>query len=98
MEMICQSWRPGTEEFVPHHILADYIQESAEANGIVECISFNTRVNHVRKVDDTWEVEVAQLNEKESSIELRESLHVRSTLEHYLAERDMLNVCSTSML
>ena len=61
MEMTCQAWKVGTAEFVTHNIIADYIQDSAVANSVVDSISFNTRVNHVRKVDATWEVNIAQL-------------------------------------
>ena len=78
--MTCQQWKPGTDEFVPHDILADYIQDSAESNGITECISFNTRVNHVRKIGQKWEVEIAQLSQRNGSVELTDSVHVRRFL------------------
>ena len=61
MEMSCQAWRDGTAEFVPHHVLAEYIQESAETNGVLDLISFRTRVNHIEKTGQNWRVSTAQL-------------------------------------
>ena len=59
--MTRQTWKEGTGEFVPHQVLADYIQDAAESNGIIDCIFFNTRVNQVKKVGSAWEVDVARL-------------------------------------
>ena len=59
--MTCQAWKPGTEEFVPHNVLADYIQDSAEANGVLDSILFNTRVDKVEKVGSKWEVATSNL-------------------------------------
>ena len=77
MEMTCQSWKDGTEEFVPHHVLADYIQDSAMDNGILDDISFNTRVNQVRKDDVGWEIDVAKLKEIEGEFTVTNDTHVR---------------------
>lgn len=33
MEVTFQKWPPGTQEFVPHHVLADYIQEAVRSGG-----------------------------------------------------------------
>lgn len=43
MELRCHRWKPGTEEFVPHHVLADYIQDTATDNAVQDCIRYNTR-------------------------------------------------------
>lgn len=43
MELSCQRWKPGTEEFVPHHVLADYIQDAAIENGVQASIQYDTR-------------------------------------------------------
>ena len=59
--MTCQEWDEGTEEFVTHNILADYIQNSAKSNDILDCISFNTRVNQVMKFGSLWKLEIARL-------------------------------------
>lgn len=74
MEMTCQAWNPGTAEFVPHHILADYIQAGAMNNGVDECCRFNTRVNEVRKVGQKWELDVSHIKEPDQHVELVESV------------------------
>ncbi|KAF2171451.1 hypothetical protein M409DRAFT_63721 [Zasmidium cellare ATCC 36951] len=61
MELSCQQWKPGTEEFVPHHVLGDYIQDTATNNGVQNSIRYNTRVNSVRKEGDKWQVNVGTL-------------------------------------
>jgi cation diffusion facilitator CzcD-associated flavoprotein CzcO len=76
MEITVQRWREGTEEFVPHHVMADYIQDAAVDNGVMETISFDTRVNSVRKVDSTWQVDVDQLKERGGRLEVVRSVKV----------------------
>lgn len=66
MQMTCQEWPPGTEEFVPHHVLADYIEDAARSNAILNEIRFNTRVDKVEKVGNIWEVDISSLEEDRS--------------------------------
>ncbi|KAF2212505.1 hypothetical protein CERZMDRAFT_121267 [Cercospora zeae-maydis SCOH1-5] len=61
MELSTQKWKPGTEEFVPHHVLAEYIQETARANGVLDVVSFDTRVKHVEKTGDKWTINIDQI-------------------------------------
>lgn len=67
MELTCQAWKPGTEEFVPHNVLAEYIQDTATANGALDSIAFNTRVVHVEKEGPQWRVELAKLSPDKTS-------------------------------
>ena len=67
MEMTCQKWRVGTEEFVPHHVLADYIEEAARSNGVSDSTHFDSRVDRVEKVDGQWEVDVSRLEKSGTS-------------------------------
>ena len=76
MEMACQEWDEGTEEFVTHNILADYIQNAAKTNGILGCISFNTRVNQVKKVGSLWELDVARLVGEGQEVSVVDSVEV----------------------
>ncbi|KAK4506403.1 hypothetical protein PRZ48_000133 [Zasmidium cellare] len=62
MELSCQQWQPGTEEFVPHHVLGDYIQDTATNNGVQDIIRYNTRVDAVRKEGDKWQVNTSSLD------------------------------------
>ncbi|KAK5729756.1 hypothetical protein LTR17_011722 [Elasticomyces elasticus] len=61
METTAHAWKAGTEEFVPHHVLADYIQGAAAANNVIENIQFDTRVTDVVKEGSRWRVETAKL-------------------------------------
>lgn len=47
---------------MPHNILAEYIQDTAAANGVLDAISFDTRVVHVEKDGPQWRVEFAKLS------------------------------------
>ena len=76
MEMACQEWDEGTAEFVTHNILADYIQNAAKSNGILDCVSFNTRVNQVRKAGSFWELDVARLVGEEQQVSVIDSVEV----------------------
>jgi len=61
MELSTHSWNPGTEEFVPHHVLADYIRDTARANHVEELIQFNTRVTDVKKQGSQWTLGVDKI-------------------------------------
>lgn len=90
MEMTRQAWKEGTEEFVPHHVLADYIQDAAESNDITGCISFNTRVNQIQKVGPSWEVDVARLSGQGDNTCIENAVEVCSLAEH----EDVTDSCS----
>ncbi|KXT18870.1 hypothetical protein AC579_3553 [Pseudocercospora musae] len=75
MELSCQQWKPGTEEFVPHYVLGDYIQDTAKEHGLLELISFNTRVDQVRKDGDKWRLAVSKLS--------KNSAELYSDVQHY---------------
>lgn len=78
MDMSFQSWKPGTEEFVPHHVLAEYIQDSAVSKSIMDCIRLNSRINDIRKVGRVWELKIAELIESKDILTLSNSIRVRS--------------------
>lgn len=77
MEMTCQEWDRGTGEFVTHNILADYIQNAAKTNDILDSISFNTRVNQVKKAGSLWELEVGHLVEEGRDVSVVDKVEVR---------------------
>jgi thioredoxin reductase len=63
MEMQCQTWKNGTEEFVSQSIIANYVQSAAAGNEIGGSLRLNTRVESVEKEvgedgsDGGWRVE-----------------------------------------
>lgn len=61
MEMQTHSWNPGTEEFVLHNFMADYIQDAARVNAAEGVIQFNTRVQSITKSGARWHVVTSKL-------------------------------------
>ena len=76
MEMTIQQWPPGTEDFVPHHVLGRYIQDAAAANGILENTRFNTRVTDVAKENAKWRLETARMSGNGPEAEIRRDVEV----------------------
>lgn len=100
MEMTCQAWRPGTEEFVPHQVLADYIQDAARSNDILDDINFNARVDRVAKANGQWEVDVSTLKRSAVSTSIRTDTQVSESrrMETCFADSIFLAIrcCSNS--
>lgn len=61
MELRTHAWESGTPDFVPHHVMAKYIQDAARANKVESLMHFNTRVKQIRKAGSQWRVETAML-------------------------------------
>ncbi|KAF1967408.1 dimethylaniline monooxygenase [Bimuria novae-zelandiae CBS 107.79] len=51
----------GTEQYVSHAVLKDYIQDTAVKTGVHNITRYDTEVKHVSKVDDQWEVQSVTL-------------------------------------
>ena len=78
MEMQSHTWNPGTEEFVPHNFLAEYIQDAARVNGVENVIRFNTRVRNISKGDRKWKVKTSELIENLDRVSTVDSEQVRA--------------------
>lgn len=76
MKLRTHDWKPDTADFVPHHVLATYIQDTADANDILPSISFRTRVTKVEKKGKKWEVSTARLIEEDGEKEVERSVQV----------------------
>jgi cation diffusion facilitator CzcD-associated flavoprotein CzcO len=69
MEMQCQTWKDGTEEFVSQSVIADYVQSAAAGNEIGGSLRLNTRVESVEKEAGEggsgggWRVETSTLED-----------------------------------
>ncbi|KAG9665595.1 FAD/NAD(P)-binding domain-containing protein, partial [Aureobasidium melanogenum] len=74
MKLRTHDWKPDTPDFVPHDVLATYIQDTAAANKILSLISFRTRVTKVEKKGEKWEISTAKLIDEDSEKEVRESV------------------------
>ncbi|KAF4556520.1 Flavin-binding monooxygenase-like protein 13 [Elsinoe fawcettii] len=62
MEMQAHAWKSGTEEFINHRYLAEYISDAAAANGVLPNIRFRSRVSKLSKRNGSWIVDIASLN------------------------------------
>lgn len=62
MKLKLNSWPPGTDLFVRHNVLADYIQDTAAKTGVDSITHFNTKVERVSKEHDHWKVRTSTLD------------------------------------
>ncbi|KAG9661874.1 FAD/NAD(P)-binding domain-containing protein, partial [Aureobasidium melanogenum] len=76
MKLRTHDWKPDTPDFVPHDVLATYIQDTAAANKILSSISFRTRVIKVEKKGKTWEVSIAKLIDEDGEKEIQKSVQL----------------------
>lgn len=81
MELKAQKWKPGTEDFVRHNVLAEYIQDAAVANGVQDDIEFNTRVDRVEKDGQKWKVHVSKIVDGGERGDILSSTEVRVVLK-----------------
>lgn len=69
MKMTLNSWKEGTEQIVPHKVLAEYIQDTAAKTGVNEITHHNTKVERVFKEHKLWRVQTSTLDtEKKEKI------------------------------
>ncbi|KAH7140891.1 FAD dependent oxidoreductase [Dactylonectria macrodidyma] len=59
LEVSLNAWKPNTESFADHHVLADYIQDTALKTGVNDLTHFNTQVQYVKKDGGQWKVKTA---------------------------------------
>ena len=52
----------GTEDYVSHAVLKDYIQDTAVATGVHDLTLYNTEVRKVFKNGNSWTVDTATLH------------------------------------
>ncbi|KAH0361764.1 FAD/NAD(P)-binding domain-containing protein, partial [Aureobasidium melanogenum] len=76
LKLRTHDWKPDTPDFVPHDVLATYIQDTAAANNILALISFRTRVTKIEKRGKRWEVSIAKLVDGDGEQEVRESVQL----------------------
>ncbi|KAH0378508.1 FAD/NAD(P)-binding domain-containing protein, partial [Aureobasidium melanogenum] len=74
MKLRTHDWNPNTPDFVPHEVLATYIQDTAAANKILSAISFRTRVIKVEKEENKWEVSTARLIDQDGEKEVQNAV------------------------
>ncbi|KAI1509794.1 Flavin-binding monooxygenase [Pyrenophora tritici-repentis] len=61
LETTLNRFPAGTEDYVTHKVLADYIQSTAVSTGVHDITQYDTNVRHVSKSGRSWSVETATL-------------------------------------
>lgn len=84
MELRASKWKPGTEDFVNHSMLATYIQDTAREGDIEPLIKFGTRVDAVEKTGSKWQVSNSKLVSEDGVTHPVTSAQVRSPTTHTL--------------
>ncbi|KAF1363703.1 FAD/NAD(P)-binding domain-containing protein [Lizonia empirigonia] len=61
LETTLNKFPPGTEDFVSHSVLKDYIQDTAIKTHVDAITQYNTEVQNVSKEGETWSVRTSTL-------------------------------------
>ena len=61
MKLRLNSWPNGTEDFVNHRILNEYIQDTSRRTGVHSRTQYDTRVENVSKDGEVWKVQTSTL-------------------------------------
>ncbi|KAH7007716.1 FAD dependent oxidoreductase [Ilyonectria destructans] len=72
LEVSLNSWKPNTESFVDHHVLAEYVQDTAFKTGVLNITQFNTQVQYVKKHQSQWEVQTSTWDHVKQEATLRD--------------------------
>lgn len=59
-------WPNGTEDFVNHQLIEDYIIALSRLDGLDTVIQYNTRVEEVRKTGNSWVVRTTSLTKDDT--------------------------------
>ncbi|KAI1625639.1 FAD dependent oxidoreductase [Exophiala viscosa] len=59
LQLSLNTWKAGTQAFVRHHVLAEYIQETAVKTGVHEQTLYNTEVRQVSKDGNVWRIQTS---------------------------------------
>ena len=76
LETTLNPFPPGTEDYVTHQVLCDYIQATAASTGVHGLTRYDTDVKRVTKNGKSWTVETATLQTEEGALKRRVSVHV----------------------
>jgi hypothetical protein len=74
LETTLNRFPAGTEEYVSHVVLKDYIQNTAIVAGVHESTVYNTEVRNMSKCGKSWIIDTATLYTNESGVTTRMSL------------------------
>ena len=64
MKLTLNSWKPGTEDFVNHRVLQEYIEETSRTTQVHERTVYQTRVEEISKAESFWRLRTSTLGRK----------------------------------
>ncbi|KAJ4309458.1 hypothetical protein N0V94_008926 [Neodidymelliopsis sp. IMI 364377] len=73
LETTLNKFPPGTEDFVPHNVLKDYIQDTAVKTNVDAITRYDTEVQNIQKQDEQWVVKTSRLQRKEDGTQSLET-------------------------
>jgi hypothetical protein len=73
LETTLHPFPDGTEDYVTHAVLKDYIQATAFIAGVHEVTQYDTEVRKVSKSGKSWSVETATLHTNDSGETIKKS-------------------------
>ena len=79
LALTLNSWKPGTDDFVNHAVLNEYIQETSHKTGVHERTLYRTRVEHISKDGSIWRVHTSTATKSEGLEHLVEKIWVEMT-------------------
>lgn len=69
LETTLNRFPAGTDDYVTHDVLADYIQKTAIVTGVHEATKYDTNVKNIWKDGNSWSVETTILQTDSAGIE-----------------------------
>jgi cation diffusion facilitator CzcD-associated flavoprotein CzcO len=85
LETTLNKFPPGTEDFVSHSVLKDYIQDTAAKTAVDALTQYNTDVRNVTKVGSKWAVQTSTLKSHDNgTVAFETSTSVRIASPHML--------------
>ncbi|KAJ8108186.1 hypothetical protein OPT61_g8351 [Boeremia exigua] len=73
LETTLNKFPPGTEDFVSHSVLKDYIQDTAARTEVDAVTKYNTEVQKVSKIGDKWAVRTTTLETRDDGSQARDT-------------------------
>ena len=69
MKLKINSWPAGTEDYVNHQVLNEYIQDTSHKTGVHSKTLYNTRVEKISKIERLWKVQTSTLMREEGAFD-----------------------------
>lgn len=81
LETSLNQFPTGTENYVAHAVLKDYIQDTALKTGVHDITQYDTDVKNISKEGTKWNVDTATLQSNEAGRTVRKTSHSVGELE-----------------